>query len=410
MSPTLLRNRKQSAQDLALAGKEPLFTTPLHVGRPNIGNREALFRRISEALDRRWLTNQGPLVQEFESKLKELTGARHCIPVCNATVGLEIAIRATGMTGEVILPSFTFVATAHALQWQQITPVFCDVAPGSHHIDPQCVEDLITPKTTGILGVHLWGRACDTEALETIARRHHLALIFDAAHALGCSHQGKMIGQFGKAEVFSFHATKFLNSFEGGVIATNDDDLAAQIRLMLNFGFAGYDCVVYVGTNGKMSEISAAMGLTGLDSMDEFIAANRRNYNQYGERLAGLRGVTLWSHGAKEKNNFQYIVAEIDEKKSGIHRDDLLALLHAENVLARRYFYPGCHRMEPYRSLYPQSRRWLPRTEELVQRILILPTGTAVSEAEIEGVTDLIRIGINEPENCLRLLRKGEKV
>src|SRR5262249_30095257 len=155
------------------------------------------------------------------------------------------------------------------------------------------VAALITPRTTGIVGVHVWGRPCDVEGLAGVARRHGLGLLFDAAHALGCSHRGRMVGNFGRAEVFSFHATKFLNTVEGGDVVTNDDDLAAEARLMRNFGFAGYDQVVHVGTNGKMSEVSAAMGLTGLESWDEFIAANERNYQQYREELADVPGLSL---------------------------------------------------------------------------------------------------------------------
>ncbi|MBV9268734.1 MAG: aminotransferase class I/II-fold pyridoxal phosphate-dependent enzyme, partial [Acidobacteriaceae bacterium] len=259
---------KTRLSELAILGGKPAFDAPLHVGRPNIGDRERLLARINDMLDRRWLSNNGPFVNEFEEKLKSYLGVRHCIPMCNGTVALEIAIRALGLKGEVIVPSFTFIATAHALQWQEITPVFCDLDPRTHTIDPAQVQRLITPRTTGIIGVHVWGKVCDVESLCEIARRRKLALMFDASHALGCSWRGTMVGNFGSAEVFSFHATKFLNTFEGGAIATNDDELAAKIRLMKNFGFRGYDNVEYIGTNGKMTEISAAMGLTGLESLD----------------------------------------------------------------------------------------------------------------------------------------------
>jgi dTDP-4-amino-4,6-dideoxygalactose transaminase len=241
-------------------------------------------------LDAKWLTNNGPLVREFESEVAEFVGVKHCIAMCNATVALEIAVRAAGLGGEVIVPSFTFVATAHALQWQEVTPVFCDIDPRTHNIDPAKVEQLITPRTTGIIGVHLWGRPCDTEALAEVAERRNLTLMFDAAHAFGCSHSGRMIGGFGLAEVFSFHATKFFNMMEGGAVVTNNDELAARIRLMKNFGFSGNDNVVYIGTNGKMSEINAAMGLTNLASLDEFESANRRNYEAYRFGLAGIPG------------------------------------------------------------------------------------------------------------------------
>ncbi len=208
---------KSRITDLAKYGGSPAFREKLHVGRPNIGDRNALMNRINDLLDRRWLTNNGPFVHEFENKIAQLTQTKHCVVMCNATIALEIAIRALELRGEVIMPSFTFVATAHALQWQEITPVFCDIDPLTHTIDPQKVEELITPRTTGIIGVHLWGRACRVEALSEIAKRRNLRLLFDAAHAFACSHMGTMIGNFGDAEIFSFHATKFFNSFEGGL-------------------------------------------------------------------------------------------------------------------------------------------------------------------------------------------------
>ena len=383
---------KSDLSQLAVLGGTPLFAAPIHVGRPNIGNRDRLLARINEMLDRGWLSNNGPFVQEFERKTAEFLGVRHCIAMCNGTIALEIAIRATGMRGEVIVPSFTFIATAHALQWQEITPVFCDIDPRTHLIDPAQVQQMITSRTTGIVGVHVWGQPCDIEALSQIARRRNLTLMFDAAHAFGCSYRGRMIGNFGIAEVFSFHATKFFNTFEGGAIATNDDDLAAKIRLMKNFGFHGYDNVEYIGTNGKMSEVCAAMGLTGLESLDEFVEHNRRNYRQYRRELAGLPGIRMLAWNESERCNYQYVVAEIEEELTEISCDEFVRTLHAENILARRYFYPGCHRMEPYRSFFPHAGLMLPATERVAQRLLVLPTGTTIGESEISGICAVIRL------------------
>ena len=383
---------KNRLSDLAIFEGTPAFQEKLHVGRPNIGNRERLLGRINDMLDRRWLSNNGPYVQEFEKQISDLLGVKHCIAMCNGTVALEIAIRAACLSGEVIIPSFTFIATAHALQWQGITPVFCEIDPRTHNIDPQRVEQMVTPCTTGIIGVHVWGRPCNVEALAEVARKHNLKLLFDAAHAFGCSHQGRMIGNFGDAEVFSFHATKFFNSLEGGAVVTNDDELAAQTRLMKNFGFAGYDNVIYIGTNGKMSEVSAAMGLTGLESLDEFIAANYRNYKQYERELEGIPGVQLISYNEAEKCNYQYVILEIDEAVTQISRDQLIEILHAENVLARRYFCPGCHRMEPYRSYFPHAGLLLPETEKISARVLVLPTGTSIEPEDIRAICQIIRL------------------
>lgn len=406
MSPRPGRSGKRSVHDLALLGGAPAFSEPLYVGRPNVGDRERFMERIGDILDRRWLTNQGIYVQEFEREVAALAGVRHCVAMCNATVALEIAIRALGMKGEVIVPSFTFVATAHALQWQEITPVFCDVDPRTHTLDPARVEELITPRTTGILGVHLWGRACDVDALTEIARRRGLKLLFDAAHAFGCTRGGRSVGSFGDAEVFSFHATKFLNSFEGGAVVTDDDVLAARVRLMKNFGFADYDDVVYVGTNGKMNEASAAMGLTSLESMSEFVAANRRNHERYARGLEGIPGISLLRYDPREASNYQYVVLEVDEGGE-LDRDTLQQVLHAENVFARRYFYPGCHRMEPYRSYFPQARLHLPQTERLVRRVLSLPTGTAVDEEDVDEICGIVRVAMEGGAELAASLRNG---
>ena len=371
--------------------KSPIFAEPLYVGRPNIGDRVRLQARIEAMLDRNWLTNNGPYVKEFEQRIVEITGVRHCIAMCNATIALELAIRGAGLSGEVIIPSYTFIATAHALQWQEITPVFCDIDPMTHNIDPDRIESLITPRTTGIIGVHLWGRAAPVEALTQIADRHGLTLLFDAAHAFACSHRGVMIGNFGLAEVFSFHATKFLNTFEGGAVVTNDDALAKKLGLMRNFGFSGYDNVIYIGTNGKMTEVCAAMGLTSIEAMDDFVRINLRNYNAYKSGLDGVPGIRLIEYDASEKNNYQYIIIEVDESRCGLSRDSLVQVLHDNNVLARRYFYPGCHRMEPYRSYYPQSDLWLEETAKVAGRVISLPNGTAVDENAIGKICDLIR-------------------
>jgi dTDP-4-amino-4,6-dideoxygalactose transaminase len=380
-----------SIDQLAIFGGTPSFANKLHVGRPNIGQRETIIKYFNQILDNRWFTNNGPFVQDFERRIAEMVGVNHCIAVCNGTIAMEIAVRALELKGEVIVPSMTFIATAHSLQWQEITPAFCDVDPSTHNIDPERIERLISPRTTGIIGVHLWGRPCNTEALYEIANKHGLRLLFDAAHAFGCSYGGKMIGCFGDAEIFSFHATKFFNSFEGGAVLTNNPDLAAKIRLMKNFGFRGYDNVVHVGTNGKMTEVCAAMGLAGLDSLEEFIGINYRNYKTYRQELSGIPGVQLISYDDNERNNYQYIVLEVDEVLAGIHRDMIVKTLHGENVLARRYFYPGCHKMEPYRSDFSRRDLQLPHTERLVQWVMSLPTGTAVEPEEIVKICCVIR-------------------
>lgn len=382
---------KPELADLAVFGGRPAFADKLHVGRPNVGDRQSFLDRVGGILDRRWFTNSGPCVAEFEQRVADMSGAKHCIAMCNGTVALEIATRALDLRGEVIVPSFTFVATAHALQWQKITPVFCDIDPQTHNIDPAAVERLITPRTTGILGVHVWGRPCEADALQEIANRYGLKLLFDAAHAFGCSFAGRPIGQLGSAAVLSFHATKVVSTFEGGAVLTNDDSLAQKIRFMKNFGFSHYDEVAHLGVNGKMSEVCAAMGLGGLDAFPSFVGINARNQDLYQKGLAGAAGITFFQHDPQHTPNYHYVVIEIDEEVFGLSRDAIYRCLHAENVLVRRYFYPGCHKMEPYRSYYPHASLLLPETERLVRRVLVLPTGTGISPDEIAKVCDLLR-------------------
>jgi len=377
--------------DLAINGAPPAFEQPLHVGRPNIGDREAFLQRVNQILDNQWLTNNGPMVQEFERRIAEYLGVKHCVAMCNGTIALEIAIRALGLQGEVIVPSWTFVATAHALYWQGITPVFADIAPATHNLDPEAVRRMITPRTTGIIGVHLWGRAAPIDELQSIADEHGLKLMFDAAHAFGSTYKGQTIGRFGACEVLSFHATKSFNTLEGGAVVTDDDDLAEAMRLMRNFGFKGYDNVIHPGTNGKMVEVCAAMGLTNLKSVEDVVAVNRRNYDVYRALLADLPGVSVLTYDPAEHNSHHYVVLEVDET-CPVSRDRLIEALHAENILARKYFWPGCHQMQPYRSLFPHAGLLLPHSEAVAGRVIVLPNGGAVEDAVVSTIRDVISI------------------
>ena len=306
-------------------------------------------------------------------------------------MALEIAIRALGLEGEVIVPSFTFIATAHALHWQAITPVFADIDPVTHNLDPAAVRRMITPRTTGIIGLHLWGRGAPVNELQAIADEHGLKLMFDAAHAFGCSYKSKMIGNFGVCEVLSFHATKFFNTFEGGAVLTNDDELAETMRLMRNFGFSGLDNVIHPGTNGKMIEVAAAMGLVNLEVIDEVIAVNRRNHQAYLEALSDLPGISLLRFDEAERNNYQYVVMEVGDDCT-VSRDQIIDMLHAENIRARKYFWPGCHNMQPYRDLYPHAGLLLPNTKKVADRVVILPTGTVMDVEMINTVSSAIRV------------------
>ena len=390
-------------RDIALLGGAPAFEDWLLVGRPNVADGEAFLARMRTMLDSRRFANNGPMVVEFEARVAALMAARHCIAACNATIGLELVMNAMGITGEVIVPSFTFIATAHVLQRLNIRPVFCDVDPETHCLDPERVRAAITPRTTAILGVSLWGNYDGERALRTIADEHGLMLIYDSAHSVGCAREHGSDARLCDAEVLSFHATKCIHALEGGAILTDDPILAGKLRLMLNFGFAGEDRVAHIGTNGKMNEAEAAMGLTSLDGAERIFAHNAANLAAYARGLEGVPGVTMRLPSVA-RHNHQYAVAEVDAGAAGLTRDEIVAALRRENVLARRYFHPGCHRSEPYATLYPDAGRALPETEALCERVMVLPNGLTVSTDDIARLTDRIAAIVEDAPRVRRAL------
>ncbi|ABP54672.1 DegT/DnrJ/EryC1/StrS family aminotransferase [Salinispora tropica] len=391
---------KNTVADLAVLGGTPTFPQVLQVGTPSVGERSRLFERLNTALDNRWLTN-GALVREFEERIAELAGVRHCVATCSGTMALQLLYQATGLTGEIIMPAMTYVATAHAASMLGLTPVFADIDPETGCLDPQQVETVLTPRTSGIVGVHLWGRPCAADELEKVAKEHGLTLVFDAAHALGCSHQGRRIGGFGSAEMFSFHATKVVNCFEGGAVATDDDALAGELRVLRTFGITTDGRSLGVGTNAKMTEASAAMGLTSLDAFTETMRHNRANHARYCSALRGCSGLTVVDFDEAQDPNWQYVIVKIDEAVTGIHRDLVMRILRAENTGAQRYFSPACHQLEPYRSQRPVP---LPHTERLAEQVLALPTGPAVSAVDIDRICSIVRCAVSHgPELADRL-------
>lgn len=384
----------KGAAELAIFGGPPAFAEPLHVGRPNVGDREAVLRAIGEAIDARWLSNNGDKLLAFERRLSDQLDGLHCVATCNATLGLQTVMRALGVEGEVVLPALTFVATAHAVAWERLTPVFADVDPETLCMGPAEAAERIGEETGALLGVHLWGRSADPEGLERLARERGLPLVYDAAHALGCSRGDRPLAAFGDAAVISFHATKVANAFEGGAVVTADAELAERVAQMRNFGFVDEDEVVGLGTNAKLSEAGAAMGLASLDVLDEFIAANRRNFAAYEEALRGVPGVELLPLPAGE-TNFHHVTVSVDPAAAGLDRDALKAVLEAENVLARRYFYPGCHRVPPYNE---RTTPPLPVTERALARCLSLPTGTAISPDDAAAIGRLVAVAVADAD------------
>lgn len=377
---------------LAILGGEPAFTEPLHVGRPNLGDRWAYQQRLDDIWQRRWLSNNGRYVQEFEEQVAALCGRRYCVAVANGTLALEIMVRVTEFPGNIVVPAWTFIATAHACELAGRTPRFVDVERATHNIDAKAVSKVLCYRDGGILAAHLWGHPCNVIPLDALRWRELVFLLFDAAHAFGCTHEGKPLPSYGDAAALSFHATKIVNSGEGGAIVTDDPMIEQRARQMRNFGY-DWGNVVGLGTNAKMSELHAALGLTNLKRLPDFIAHNEAVYQTYGLYLgeqAGLPGIRLLPH--HQGSNHHYVVLEIDAP-CPLTRDELLMVLQWENVLARRYFWPGCHRVEPYRS---RPYDPLPTTERLAETVLVLPTGMAVRRGEAAKVGELIQEAVEK--------------
>lgn len=384
--------------DLAVHGAPPAFADPVHVGRPNLPDPERVVDAVRRVLARNILTNDGPEVRALEDRFRELTGAPEAVAVCNATIGLQLLAVALELRGRVVLPAFTFVASAHAFRWMGLEPVFADIDPATHNLDPAAVRRSAAGGVAAVLGVHVWGRLCVPSALEETCRDLGVPLMFDAAHALGCAGHGRSAGAFGTAEVFSLHATKVCHSFEGGMITCRDRALAERLRRIRNFGFSGYDRVDHLGTNAKLPEVSAAAGLLSLEQLEHYRGVNAANAARYRAALRAVPGLHWVEPFAGETSNHQYVVAELGPRWPAWTRDVLVRALHLEGVLARRYFHPGCHRMEPYRTEQPEAGRGLPHTEALCGRVVCFPNGTGVSPETIDRICGLVALILSDPE------------
>lgn len=372
------------SRSLALLGAQPRLTEPCPVNRPVAPRDGGFLMRVQRILDRRVFTNNGPCVRELEARLAAYIGVRDCVLVANATLALELLARVLGLRGEVIVPSYTFIATAHAFRSQGLRPVFCDVEPDSMNLSVEHCRQLLGDRTAALCGVHLWGRAAAVEALQALADSAGVPLLFDAAHAFGSRLGARVLGSFGRAEVFSLHATKIFHSMEGGAICTNDSALAEALRRSRNFGFVDYDDVGSLGTNAKLCEMSAAFGLAMLDQLDETLQRSRAVYRAYSTALQDIPGLSLIEYD-ETQHNCQYAVLRVDAQKLGLSRDQLMRALHAEGIIARRYFTPGCHRSMPYRD-EPGGAVCLPVTEALCERVLVIPAGAALTEPEFDAI------------------------
>ncbi len=375
----------------AIAGGEKEFAEFLPIVRATLPSLEEIKEPLQEILASGMVTNFSKYVRQFEAESAAYLGVKNSLTVSNGTSGLLLAAKCLGLKGEVIVPSFTFSATAHALVWNGLTPVFADINPETFNLDPRKVEEKITERTSAILATHVFGNPCDIEALEAIARRHNLKLFFDAAHALGSQYKGKKIGSFGDAEIFSTSGTKLLVTGEGGLVTTNNQELAEKLKIGRNYGDPGnYNCQ-FVGYNGKMPEFSAIVGLASLKKIE--LAIGHRNHLRqvFEENLKGIPGLSFQKIHPENVSTIKDFAIVVDPARFGLNRDVLAKCLAAENIHTKKYFYPPIHQMKAYLDLPGINPERLEHTEHLARNVLCLPIYNSMSEETVRKICHAIR-------------------
>jgi dTDP-4-amino-4,6-dideoxygalactose transaminase len=397
---------------LAVLGGNPLFARPRQVGMPFIPSRGELHESLDEILNARSLTNNGPLVRRLEHLMAERHGVSEAVAICNASIGLQLLLRATGVKGEVIMPSFTYIATAHAATWEGLKVRFVDINPESHCLDPAGVRAALNRESGAIVGVNLWGQMCAVEALAELAHHAGIPLLLDSAQALGCRvrHQTDQdaAGRGALASVISLHATKIISGLEGGAILTNHKGLADVLRKMRNHGMDERGQVVALGTNAKLNEFAAAFAMQGLTSLDQLIERNKNVRRGYQETLAGLPGIQFHEPQQSQSGNHHYAVLMVMSRECPLSRDELRRTLWAENVQTKRYFYPGCHRSHPYASQPGIEALHLPVSEAVGAQVLVMPAGSAVTLEDVERISGRIRLALRQHEEVRKQLQRND--
>ena len=362
----------------------------INVTRSSMPSFEEYCQEIAPLWESRWLTNKGAIHERLGSELERYLGVSNLRLFANGHLALEMALEAFGLEGEVITTPFTFASTTHAIVRNGLTPVFCDIRPDNYTIEPSQIEELITEKTCAIVPVHVYGNLCDVDAIQEIADRHGLAVIYDAAHAFGVTRNGAGAGSFGDASMFSFHATKVFHTIEGGAVCCNDPELAARMERIRSFGIEGDDAEL-AGGNAKMNEFAAAMGVCNLRHVDDEIAKRKKAAERYWERLDGAKGLALWRPDADVRPNYAYFPVLVDEEAFGSSRDELFERLSSQGIIARKYFYPltcdfSCYATAGYRGEVPRARK-------AASEVLCLPMYADLLTEDVDRICDAIMQG-----------------
>jgi len=354
---------------------------PIYVTQPSLPDLEEFIPYLREIWDNKILTNNGPMHKQLEKELAEFLGVPFISLFANGTLALVTALQALRITGEVITTPYSFVATTHSLWWNNIKPVFVDIEPKYGNLDPEKIEAAITPKTTAIMPVHVYGNPCYVEKIQKIADVYGLRLIYDAAHAFGVKYKGGSILNYGDLSILSFHATKVFNTFEGGAIISHDSATKQRIDYLKNFGF-----------NSKMNEVQAAMGLLQLKSFDESIEKRKVVADTYRELLKDIKGISMLPEPADTVSNYAYFPIFVNEIEYGMNRDALYEKMKQNNIFGRRYFYPLISEFSMYKGLESSSHKNLPVAHKMANEVICLPIYSELSNNIIEAITSLISI------------------
>lgn len=368
------------------------FKNPVFVTQPDLPPLEEFTELLKQIWDKKILTNNGPFHQQFEKELADYLGVKYISLFSNGTLALITALQALRITGEVITTPFSFVATTHSLWWNNIKPVFADIEPDYFNLDPEKVEAAITPQTTAIMPVHVYGNPCKLEALQRIADTYGLKLIYDAAHAFGVKINGNSILNYGDLSILSFHATKVFNTIEGGAIISPDAQTKKRIDYLKNFGFADEVTVIAPGINAKMNEMQSAYGLLQLKYVDDCIAKRKHVATIYREQLKGINGIGVMEDIAEVNHAYSYCPILVNKEKYGKTRDELYEDLKKNNIYGRRYFYPLISQFPTYRGLPSSKPDNLPIATGIAEQVICLPIYPGLEPEQQNQIIEIIKL------------------
>lgn len=360
------------------------------VTSPLLPNLEEFNLMLKEIWNSKWITNNGQFHQQLEQNLAEYLGVPYVSLFTNGTLPLLTALQALRVTGEVITTPYSFVATTHCIWWSGCKPVFVDIDPATGNIDPDKIEAAITPKTTAIMPVHVYGKPCDTQRIQEIADKYGLRVIYDAAHAFGVKVDGESILNAGDVSTLSFHATKVYNTLEGGAMIMQDKEMKKRVDYLKNFGFAGETEVIAPGINSKVDEVRAAYGILNLRQVDAAIEARHQVAIKYREALRPVDGISFMDDMPGVRHNYSYFPIFVDAEKYGMTRDELYFKMKEQNVLSRRYFYPLISEFSTYRGLPSATKENLPNAHKMADSVICLPMHHALGEEDVERILKLI--------------------